>query len=214
MTTEPTLLERIAAAKKVCLHTICEHVNDILLAEAIEDLTTDIFTVPIKNFPIPWKSKYESYIIGYCLNQGIHFHISDGILHFELPSFAMVDIMNKSKNIQPKDFEKHPDFSPLAATGATRGYTVISKIIEKRNADLLDCIKNFEDDLIRKIEKRISFRNESDRIFTIKLRRIFEFIDKSERPLMGNFLVDHFTQKGLDIKLNPKYFDLVVVIPE
>lgn len=212
MTAEPTLFERIAAAKKVHLHTICEHVNNILLAEAVEDLTTDKFAIPIKNFPISWKSKYEMYIIGYCQSQGVKFHLSDDILHFELPSFAMVDILNKSKNVQPKDFELHPNFSPLAATGASQGYTIITKIVEKRDADLLDCIKNFEDDLIRKIEKCLSFRNESDRTFDIKLKRIFDCKDKSERLFMGNFLVDHFTQKGLNIRLHSKY--LGITIPE
>lgn len=206
--TTTSLIERAKIAKTKLANSIIDKINMILIDAVERSLTSDIISIKISVLR-DWDFKYKSFLENYYKNQGIHLVITDTNLCFNLPSYAMDDNLNKTRRYTTKAFE-------ISLDDSTED-TVVTRIIEARNAKIAAFIKSLEDDFIKEIEERLLFQTEKERTFIYSLEARFPNREKMERYCIGRTIQNHFIKNEFLCQIeqnnNNESDNLIIIIP-
>ena len=214
MYAQPTLLARVKVATRECGLAIIGRISQKLLDGFCKHLSADKLSIPISEFCLDWQPLYGFHIAGYFKTQGIAVNYEGDIFHFELPSYAMADDLNKRRIILPKEFESHPGFQ-MAKSVTRLGGSFINILIEARNKAIASCVGEIEESLLEQIKGRLSFDLEGSRNFVLHLGKVTDLSQESPPGLLGSYMVDHLTQAGMDVaEMNGSSDQIFVTIPK
>lgn len=211
-TIQMSLFDRLQYAKTWLAASLIDDVNEAMINAAKKSLDADKLSLENTSF---LRHQHIAYLEGYYKSKCIHFSVIGERLCFDLPSYAMLDNLNKNKTFPIKDFETDPEFQKGRYVSERDGGLIFS-IIKSRNDKLNEFIQDFEKDLVQRVKGRLLFNTEEERTFIYTFNDVMRIIlNRHNTYEIISMLIRHLQDNKITavMEMEPST-TLTVIIPK